>query len=163
LIGGDDVNGLVDHLKDRYESKYQYDHEHGPLRILDVDKQETLEPGWHENRSEGVRFDYGVISRMRSPYAENRVVIAMGGIYGFGTWGGVRLLRSSEFKRSLRERGNSDFECLCRVEVWKGEILAVDVLELSGLQRKNPSGALPSERQGRKPVGSDRARQTEPF
>jgi hypothetical protein len=49
--------------------------------------------------------DYGRIIRSRNPYNRDRTLVMIGGIYGFATWAGVRLLNDKDFLRRCAALG----------------------------------------------------------
>ena len=77
------------------------------------------------------RVDYGILIRAASPFAPDRRLFVLAGIYGFGTWAGARLPLDEHFLR-LSARYD-DFECLYRVEVHQNQLLAISVVALRDL------------------------------
>jgi hypothetical protein len=86
---------------------------------------------------EEITIDYGKLVRVRNPYAWGRTLVMISGIYGYGTWGGVRLLSDPDFLKRCAGLDVFEFECLFMVQVHQGEpefVTALDVrpLPLSG-------------------------------
>ena len=142
LVGAEGVNAISHRLKDRYERNYEFDLDRGVLK--DKAKGITYKPVWDDDLKE-IRYDYGTLIRAENPYMGGRTIVAFGGVYGYGTWGGVRAVTHPEFRRRERSLGSPNVECLFRVEVLNGGILTVDILDVAPLSPRNSSSLLPSE------------------
>jgi len=58
----------------------------------------------YKAEADGAR-DYGAIIRARSPFNPERWLVIIAGIYGYGTWGGVKMtLENDDFLERCRER-----------------------------------------------------------
>jgi hypothetical protein len=49
------------------------------------------------------QIDYGIIIRTFNPFNPDRVVIIIAGAYGYGTWGGIDLIRQDPFLRKCEQ------------------------------------------------------------
>jgi hypothetical protein len=65
---------------------------------------------------DAIRGDCGIVIRCGNPFNETREVVILCGSYGYGTWGAVRFLQSSDFLRGLPRRVRA-FECLLSVDI----------------------------------------------
>ena len=125
------------------------------MTIEDLESGEIYSPEWEEDVLQGdsgrdldgswsigvgpdgkrsarrFRVDYGILIRAASPFAPDRRLFVLAGIYGFGTWAGARLPLDEHFLR-LSARYD-DFECLYRVEVHQNQLLAISVVALRDL------------------------------
>jgi hypothetical protein len=63
------------------------------------------------------------------------------GIYGFGTWGGVRLLEDKYFLRSCEALEVFDFECVFEVRIVRGEPEIVRPMAIRPLNAARPTAA----------------------
>jgi hypothetical protein len=106
-----------------------------PLTLLDDLRNEAYQAEWDDKgEDKKLLTDYGKLVWARNPYASDRVVIMICGIYGFGTWGGAKLLTSEKFLRKCEELGDSfEFECVYRVGVHEGKPEFVEELDFRPL------------------------------
>jgi len=65
------------------------------------------------------------------------------GIYGFGTWGGVRLLSDKSFLKRCSVLGNTfEIECIYKVQVYQGEPAFVTPMDIRHIRSPAaPDGA----------------------
>lgn len=137
LIGSEEVNSLVKEVFDDIPTTFRYDTS-PPMNIYDSLVSDRLyEPVLSGGQ---LTVDYGTLIRARNPYAPEHALVIIGGIYGFGTWGGVRLLSDKRFikrcaSRAMKADADDPFgiECLYRVKVHQREPEFVGVLEIRNL------------------------------
>lgn len=159
LVGLDEVNSLIPVVFQRIGSGYRVDP--AAMTVEDVESGQTYAPEWEEDVLQGehsrdfdgswfivvgpdgkrlarrFKVDYGILVRTASPFARDRKLFVIAGIYGFGTWAGARLPLDRDFLGQCAP--HEDFECLYRVEVHQNQLLAVSVMSIR---------ALPQLRQG---------------
>jgi hypothetical protein len=155
LVGLDEVNSLIPVVFERLGSGFRVD----PvgMSVEDLETGQLYTPEWEEDILQGdtyrdfddswfisvgpdgkrsarrFRTDYGIMIRASSPFAQNRKIFVIAGIYGFGTWAGARLPLDETFLR-LSAR-HDDFECLYRVEVHQNQLLTISVVSLRSLAK----------------------------
>jgi hypothetical protein len=98
-----------------------------PLRLKDTLRNVVYQAQWED---EDVTVDYGKLVRVKNPYAPDRTLVTISGIYGYGTWGGVQLLRNPIFLKRCAELEAFDLECIYMVKVHRGEpefVIPIDV------------------------------------
>jgi hypothetical protein len=114
LLGGDETNDLVV-VAGRTGTVSNIEFQHvGPITLHDGFTDTSYMAQWDRGK---IAVDYGRIIRRRNPYNPDRMLLMISGIYGFGTWGGVRLLGSKAFLRSCAALGVFDMECIFEVRV----------------------------------------------
>ncbi|BBH70614.1 hypothetical protein ACTI_72990 [Actinoplanes sp. OR16] len=178
LLGLDETNSLAVGMFERLGSGFRMNAE--TMTITDLPTGEIYRPEWDVNELNGAdprldydgswfitagsdgtqvarrfRTDYGVLVRAENPFAPGRTLIMMAGIYGFGSWRAAQLPRDEEFLR--RCAGLRNFECLFRVEVQQGQLLATSILvlrPLPGIRTDPGSPALSREPSGEGHSGS---------
>lgn len=138
LIGAEEVNPLVKGAFDEIGSTFQYKTS-PPMRLHDELRKKSYAA---KLNGEAVAVDYGTLIRTRNPYAPEHTLVWIGGIYGFGTWGGVRLLNDKRFIKQCAllsdNSGSGDgfaLECVYSVRVHQGEPEFVRPLEIRLLGR----------------------------
>lgn len=136
LLGAEEVNPLIKGAFDNVASTFRYE------TSLPMTLHDELRNKSYVARLIGgqVAVDYGTLIRTRNPYAPEHTLVMIGGIYGFGTWGGVRLLHDKRFIRQCallgEQSGNGDvfeLECVYSVHVHQGEPEFVRALEIRPL------------------------------
>ena len=153
MLGGTEVNSLTATILDKTGSTFRLDNDAMTLTdtrsqvtygtewdidLLDGSSQHDFDHSWFISTSaEGGRIarrfrtDYGMIIRSHSPFAPEKSLVLICGIYGFGTWAGARLPFDADFLRDIR--GFDSFECLYRVQVHQRQPLKTDILVLRAL------------------------------
>jgi hypothetical protein len=134
LLGAEEANPLIRGAFDGVASTFRYETSL-PMKLHDGLRKKTYAA---ELTSGGqVAVDYGTLIRTRNPYAPEHTLVMIGGIYGFGTWGGVRLLNDKRFIKqcaSLAEKSKNGnvfgLECVYSVHVHQGEPEFVQALEV---------------------------------
>ena len=154
LLGGGDVNGIFRSIEESQLLGLRFEHQQ-TLSLYDVrqDKRyvaETVEvdlsqvaditlDGINIIERDGVRTagrlvrDYGIIALLRNPYNPRRKLLIVAGLYGYGTWGGARLLSDESFLRRCMRLDSMEFECLFEVEVLQNMPIRVVPITLRGL------------------------------
>lgn len=138
LLGAEEVNPLIKGAFGGIASAFRFNTSL-PMTLQDSLRNELYEPAL---RGDQVAIDYGTLIRTRNPYAPDRTLVMIGGVYGFGTWGGVRLLSDKRFlKQCASLSGGSangksfELECVYRVHVHQGEPEFVTPLDIRPLGR----------------------------
>lgn len=138
LLGAEEVNPLIKGAFSGIASTFRFNTSL-PMTLQDGLRNELYEPTLSGDQ---VTIDYGTLIRARNPYAPDRTLVMIGGVYGFGTWGGVRLLSDKRFLKqcallSGRSANGKSFEleCVYRVHVHQGEPEFVTPLEIRPLSR----------------------------
>ena len=133
LLGAEETNPLVKGPFADVTHTFRYDTSL-PMTLHDEQKHESYKA---ELTGDQIAVDYGTLIRARNPYAPEHTLVMIGGIYGFGTWGGVRLLNDKRFlKRCAQLSGKSrngdsfDLECVYRVHVHQREPEFVTPLDI---------------------------------
>ncbi|MFI7546565.1 hypothetical protein [Actinoplanes sp. NPDC049599] len=157
LVGLDEVNSLIPVVFARIGSGFRVDP--AAMTVEDLESGELYSPEWEEDILHGdstrdfddswsiavgpdgkrcarrFRVDYGILIRATSPFAADRKIFVIAGIYGFGTWAGARLPLDEHFLRMCAR--HDDFECLYRVEVHQNQLLTISVVALRDLPRQD--------------------------
>jgi len=145
LLGGGDSNRIFSRIEE--SGRLQFRFQHGPLTLRDLSEGVEYRATFTEIDLsqasdvplEGVNIferdgrpvagliaaDYGVLARMRNPYNPHRTLILIAGLYGYGTWGGARLIGDREFMKRCSQLRAEEFECLYKVEVLQNMPVAV--------------------------------------
>jgi hypothetical protein len=138
LLGAEETNPLVKGAFDGVVSTFRYETSQ-PMTLHDGLRNKSYVA---KLAGDQVAIDYGTLIRARNPYAPEHTLVMIGGIYGFGTWGGVRLLNDKRFiKQCALLSGRSkagdafDIECVYRVRVHQGEAEFVTPLDIRPLSR----------------------------
>lgn len=133
LLGAEESNPLIKGAFDEVASTFRFDTSL-PMKLHDGLRNKSYVA---EMRGDQVAVDYGTLIRTRNPYAPEHTLVMIGGIYGFGTWGGVRLLNDKRFIKqcallSDKSKNGSVFEleCVYSVHVHQGEPEFVRALEI---------------------------------
>ena len=153
LVGSDEVNSLTPSVFDKIGSGFRVNID--AMTIEDVATGDSYASVWESEpmdgpadrdldeswfisiASDGTRtarrflVDYGILVRGQNPFAPQRALIVIAGLYGFGTWAGATLPLDPGFLR--RCAGLRNFECLYRVEVHQGQLLATSIVALRSL------------------------------
>jgi hypothetical protein len=164
LLGLDQVNSLTSRLFSKINCGFRIDVD--AMTIVDQSTGETYGAEWEVDPPEdstlrefdaswfisvgpdGERYirrfrtDYGLLIRGQNPFAPDRSLVLMAGLYGFGTWAAARLPLDPHFQR--RCAGLHNFECLFRVEVHQGQILATSIVCLRPLPTLPKPFSVPS-------------------
>lgn len=88
--------------------------------IVSDDGNIKLEPETYyseDTEQQEVRRDYGIITRIPSPYDANRVIVNVSGCFGEGTRAGFQLLTHPSALQQLRAEGGWSFQALYTVSV----------------------------------------------
>jgi hypothetical protein len=158
LLGLDETNSLAVGMLERLGSGFQVDT--NAMTITDSATGKTYSPEWEVDPLNGdgpyrdfdgswfisvkddgfrqalrFRADYGVLVRSENPFAPNKTLVMMAGIYGFGSWRAAQLPKDKDFQR--RCAGLNSFECLFRVEVQQNQLLTTSILVIRGLPRRS--------------------------
>jgi hypothetical protein len=136
LLGADEVNELVVAAKETGTTsnlEFQFT---SPITLYDKFTKTPYRARWDSGQ---LTFDYGRLIRRRNPYNPDRTLIMISGIYGFGTWGGVRLLSNKSFLTTCAELGVFDLECIFEVRVVQGEPEIVRPIDVRPLNAPTPS------------------------
>jgi len=153
LVGSDEVNSLTPSVFDKIGSGFRVDIDAMTIEdvatgdlygsVWDAEPMDSLagrdlDESWFistapdgTRTARRFRVDYGILVRGQNPFAPERALIVLAGLYGFGTWAGATLPLDAEFLR--RCAGLRNFECLYRVEVHQGQLLATSVVALRPL------------------------------
>jgi hypothetical protein len=173
LLGLDEVNSLTSRVFERIGSGFRVDVD--AMTIVDRDTGETYGaewdgmqgsaladagPGWSGLvdpngvvNGRGLRADYGLLIRGQNPFAPDRALVVMAGVYGYGTWAAARLPLDPDFQKRCVGLGN--FECLFRVEVHQDQILATSIVSLRPLPTPPAPLSSPVPAQRRPDVHSE--------
>lgn len=81
-----------------------------------------------------VTHDFGVIIKAKNPFDKSRNVLLVGGVHGYGTWAGIRLIQSEEFLNHPVVLSGDDFECLVRTDVEGNAPQTITALEYRRLK-----------------------------
>lgn len=81
------------------------------------------------------------------PFAPDKSLVQICGLYGYGTWAGARLTFEDHFYREIR--GLRNFECLFRVQVHQRHLLKTDIIVLRELPRFEPPRSRINSLRGR--------------
>lgn len=139
LLGAEEANPLVKGAFDDVASTFRYE------TSLPMTLHDGLRNKSYVAKLTGgeVTVDYGTLIRTRNPYAPEHTLVMIGGIYGFGTWGGVRLLNDKRFIKQCAllsdksKNGNIfELECVYSVHVHQGEPEFVRALEVRPIGEK---------------------------
>ena len=153
LIGGGDSNGISKKVEEGGRIGFHYQHD--PRAFCDLKESteyhaDTIEMDLskaNDTALERVNIferdgknvagiiitDYGILARIRSPFNPHRKLIIISGLYGYGTWGGARLLADEEFLKKCSQLGAEEFECLYRVDVLQDVPIKVQPVILRAL------------------------------
>jgi hypothetical protein len=158
LLGGTEVNTLTLPILEKVGSNFRLDND--AMTITDGRTQKVYGTEWDVDPLDGAsgrdfdhswfistdaegarvarrfRTDYGILVRGRNPFARERRLVMICGIYGFGTWAGARLPFDDEFLRRIRDLDY--FECLFRVQVHQRQLLKTDIEVLRALPDTPP-------------------------
>jgi hypothetical protein len=133
LLGAEETNPLIKGAFDDVGSKFRYETSL-PMTLHDGLRHKSYVA---ELRGDQVAVDYGTLIRTQNPYAPEHTLVMIGGIYGFGTWGGVRLLNDKRFIKQCALLGDKskngsvfELECVYSVHVHQGEPEFVRALEI---------------------------------
>jgi hypothetical protein len=154
LLGFGDVNSLAPIVLAKIGTGFVVDVD--DMTITDTQTRKVYETEWEEYRlaenqlpafgdgwsivakgedrfARRLRADYGVLIRTRSPFRPDRTLVVIAGIYGYGTWAGARLPLDEEFLRQCEDLDGFGLECLYRVEILQGQLIATSVEELRSI------------------------------
>jgi hypothetical protein len=155
LLGGPDTNKVTRDALDLIKPRIKIvNTEPGAApEIHDLISVMANDDGTHTRQPNAYRagedVDYGIIIRTYNPFNPERGLIIIAGTYGYGTWGGVRLMIRDDFLKRCQEliaeppspthRGHFDrldilntaigrkklafwpqFECIFKVQVFDG-------------------------------------------
>ena len=119
-IGGPDANKVTDRILGRINHTIKLgDPRQHEIFLHDAETGEIYSPKVErdsENR-EVIASDYGLLVKAPNPYDSHRSTMIFAGSFGYGTWGGVKLTRMSEFLRAKLVRRGAAVECLYKVEI----------------------------------------------
>lgn len=118
LLGGDETNDLVVVAKQTGTTSNIEFQGASPIILYDQFTRTSYKTQWEMGR---ITVDYGRFIRKGNPYNPDRTLVMISGIYGFGTWGGVRLLNDKDFLRKCAALEVFDMECIFEVRVIHGE------------------------------------------
>jgi hypothetical protein len=145
LLGAEEANSLVRGPFQGVAPMFEIDTAL-PMRLRDKVSGASYSAELEDGK---VVIDYGTLIRARHPYTPDRTLVMIGGLYGFGTWGGVRLLSDKDFLRAcakLADQSDVDdgfeLECLYKVWVIQGEpefVIPIEIRPL-GRDRNTASG-----------------------
>jgi hypothetical protein len=162
LLGGTEVNSLTSTILEKAGSAFRLDN--NAMIVMDSHTQAVYSSEWDVDTLDGTsgydfdhswfistdaqgarvarrfRTDYGLLVRSQNPFAPEKSLVLICGLYGFGTWAGARLPFDDSFLREIRGLGN--FECLFQVQVHHRQPLKTDVIVL------RPLSHVPSARPG---------------
>jgi hypothetical protein len=153
LIGGGDSNGISRKVEEGGRIGFHYQHDprafcdlrenteyHADTLEMDLSKAndtalERVNIFERDGRSVAgiIITDYGILARLRSPFNPHRQMVIIEGLYGYGTWGGARLLADDEFLRRCSQLNTEEFECLYRVDVLQDVPIKVQPVILRAL------------------------------
>ncbi|WP_305782528.1 hypothetical protein [Symbioplanes lichenis] len=155
VLGGTDVNSLTSTVLDKVGSHFRLDDKvmvmvdertgttyraEWDVDPLDGSGRHDLDHSWFiSTDAEGARValrfrtDYGILVRSQNPFAPDKMVLLICGVYGFGTWAGARLPFDDDFLATVAPLDN--FECLFRVQVHQRQLLKTDIVALRPLPR----------------------------
>lgn len=136
LLGSEEVNDVVEGLRQRIHSSFRF--YSGPMKIVDLDTGDEYEAQWLDGRDQ-VCVDYGILIRAESPFRRDRTVVIISGVYGFGTWAGARVTKNPDFLSRCRALKTFNIECLYRVQVIQNIPLKIDILDVRALAQRPPS------------------------
>lgn len=136
LLGATDVNPLMRLAAQELTLTLEYRLD-SPITLYDHVTGRTYRA---EFENDQIARDYGIIVRCRNPFGADRTLLIIAGIYGYGTWGGVRLLIDEHFRNDPRCTSHFEFECLYQVSVVENEPEIVKVLDIRPLRAKDVSG-----------------------
>jgi hypothetical protein len=98
----------------------------------------------NERFARRLRADYGLLIRTRSPFKHDRTLIVIAGIFGYGTWAGARLPLDDVFLHQCENVDGFSVECLYRVQVLQGQLIATSVETLRAIPVSDPADTPPS-------------------
>jgi hypothetical protein len=162
LLGFGDVNSLAPIVLTKIGTGFAVDAD--KMTITDTDTDTIYETEWDEyvlpedalpafgdgwsivakgdaRYARRLRADYGVLIRTRSPFKPDRTLIVIAGIYGYGTWAGARLPLDDEFLRRCEQMDGFGVECLYRVEILQGQLIATTVEILRSIPGSSKAGS----------------------
>jgi hypothetical protein len=70
-----------------------------------------------ELESNKVAIDYGIVLADRNPFSQDKRALVVAGSFGYGTWGGIRLVTSKQFLGHPTVKKGKSVECLFEVDV----------------------------------------------
>jgi hypothetical protein len=157
LLGSADVNRLVERVQKKIQSGFEFMPE--PMSLRDRRTGKVYVPSWEAKRdgSRGseIVVDYGTITRTVSPLKNKRSIVILAGIYGYGTWSGVRVIADRQFHDLCARLDSFNLECLFRVEVLNDRILSWHIIELRSLPDDWAQDVEIDLRQGHEPATDD--------
>lgn len=136
LLGAEEANHLVKGPFHDIPSTLRFETS-SPMTLYDTLSGEPYRAEWEGKE---IITDYGKLVRARNPYAPEYALVMICGIYGYGTWGGVRLLGDQQFLKRCAELGETsgtgdvfELECIYKVPVHQGEPFAAIPLDIRPL------------------------------
>lgn len=115
-IGGPEGNRVTERILRRINHSIKFD---SGSSLRDTETDTVYNPEF-ETEGEGRKtlvLDYGLLIKAPNPLDPRHTVMIIAACYGYGTWAGARLARSSQFLHTeLAEQGEA-IECLFKVEV----------------------------------------------
>jgi hypothetical protein len=135
LLGAEESNSLVKGPFHSVPTTLKFETS-SPLTLHDELRNESYQAVWEDAE---IVVDYGKLLRVRNPYAPECTLTMICGIYGYGTWGGVRLLADQQFLKRCAELDDAfELECIYKVLVHQGEPEFVIPLDVRQLREASP-------------------------
>jgi hypothetical protein len=153
LIGGGDSNGIFKRVEK--EGRISFSFRHDPQMIYDLKEgtqyhAQTIEMDLTEANDTALErvniferdgksvaglvvTDYGILARIQNPFNQHRKLVMIAGLFGYGTWGGARLLADEEFLEKCSQLNSDEFECLYKVDILQDVPIAVQPVILRTL------------------------------
>ena len=78
-------------------------------------------------------MDYGLVIRMRNPYAGGNEVLILAGCWGYGTAGAADLLHDKQFLANPVIKSQKEFEAVVRADVCRGALQSVELVDIREL------------------------------
>lgn len=138
LIGGPDCNKITAEVLARLDCTLQFaDAERHVVSIVDRRRDEVHNPKMVNDPTSAEAFrlveDYGLVIRARNPFNPESSVLIICGSFGFGSWAGAQLIRTTSFLKDRLVTAQVPIECLFRTEVVDHTPQAPELLRIRSL------------------------------
>jgi hypothetical protein len=115
-IGGPEGNRVTERILRRINHSIEFD---GGTSLRDTETGTVYNPEFETGHEEqkALALDCGLLIKAPNPFDPRRTVMIVAACYGYGTWAGAALARSSQFLHTELVGQGEPIECLYKVEV----------------------------------------------
>jgi hypothetical protein len=136
LLGGPDANSTTREVLPKMPTSLRFgdaSRDESPLALYSSVSGRAYVP--QRDGNDELCVDYGVILRTSNPFKNDRMVIAIFGCFGFGTWAAGRHAFSNDFLADPTVAKGAALECVVRTEIIRGvpqQVTVCEIRELAG-------------------------------